>query len=121
MMPVAKHKAIATAFLLLGCASEMPGRSPPPPLPSDAEFLSRESCLYRTTCQMVMERGTSPIELDGIGVSATAVCSRDLHTKIIEHYRGQDGFDITVYDTLNTQRHAVAIATEQAKICARKS
>jgi hypothetical protein len=89
-----------------------------------ADYSAREDCLYKTTCELIKQRGSSPVALDGIAESATATCSLSIHEKMIENVASTVGYaglndeetDEEI-DTARTERHAFAIALQQSNSC----
>ncbi len=113
---------VLLVIFLSGCVT--PLTKPIVPAPTFTDYSSREDCLYKTTCELIKQRGSSPVTLDGIAQTATTTCSLSLHEKMLEHVASTVGYaglndeetDEEI-DTDQTERHAFAIALQQSDSC----
>lgn len=95
--------------------------------PTLTDFDARERCLAETVYRLLGERGHDPVELESIATLATGTCSREVWSLMEQRAARQSGmgalndeFQEERYDQLETERHARAVAEEEAKTCERK-
>ncbi len=115
------------ALFALGACMEAPPKPKYVPAPTLADFTAREDCLYRVVCPEIAKRGTAPLDLEGSGEYAAAVCNQDVSNKMMQHAASTGGYsamDDAITDNemekMKFQQHAIVVAQQLKDQCAAK-
>jgi hypothetical protein len=117
------HRRFWTALALYaglgGCVA--PAHRAPDPRPDATDFQRREECLHREVARLISERGDKPTTLEGIAVTATALCSQEIWIKMAKNNFGPaDDFLMAGNDKAQTERYALEVVMEIKKMRSKK-
>jgi hypothetical protein len=81
------------------------------PIINMAEINARDDCLHREVDRLLEPKGSAPISLQDIAVSATIYCSQAIRAKLVKS-SPSDGRELARDDQAKTEQRAFTIGLE---------